>query len=192
MTEKHSSRPAPQWPSAITEQLIGLWDWLDINEEEEWWSPGFYELLGYEPGEIEPSLSAFKALLHPDDVDRTFAAVQAHFDDDVPYDVDYRLRTKSGEYRWFRARARVQRDERGKPRRMTGVIEDIHQRVLADAALRSQEARLSGIISSAMDAIITVDRDQHVVFFNEAAEKMFGCPGSSLEYPLIVPRPTDD
>ncbi|HYN15733.1 MAG TPA: PAS domain S-box protein [Terriglobales bacterium] len=60
-----------------------------------------------------------------------------------------------------------------------------------EAALSSQ-ARLAGIINSAMDAILTVDEQQHIVMFNPSAEKMFGCRtadviGQSLG--LFIPEP---
>ena len=43
-------------------------------------------------------------------------------------------------------------------------------------ALRAGEERLSRIIDSAMDAIITVDEQQRITMFNPSAEKMFQCP----------------
>jgi PAS domain S-box-containing protein len=56
------------------------------------------------------------------------------------------------------------------------ILRDITERVRAESLLARSEARLRGILDSAMDAIITVDESQHIVIFNSAAEAMFGCP----------------
>ncbi|HET9577961.1 MAG TPA: PAS domain-containing sensor histidine kinase [Usitatibacter sp.] len=58
----------------------------------------------------------------------------------------------------------------------TVILRDITERVRAEEMLARSEARLRGILDSAMDAIITVDERQHVVLFNHAAEIVFQCP----------------
>jgi PAS domain S-box-containing protein len=56
----------------------------------------------------------------------------------------------------------------------TVILRDVGERLRAETLLARSEARLRGILDSAMDAIITVDERQHVVLFNNAAETMFG------------------
>ena len=125
---------------AVRGSSDGLWDWPDLERNERWWSPRIYELLGYEDGEIELTDAGFLDLMPAEDQERVDRALQAHLEDNVPYEVEYRLRTKSGEYRWFRGRGQALRDADGWPTRMSGSVSDIHERQVATKEL---EARLS-------------------------------------------------
>jgi len=57
----------------------------------------------------------------------------------------------------------------------TVILRDVTERVRSEELLARSEARLRGILDSAMDAIITVDERQHIVLFNKSAEEVFGC-----------------
>jgi two-component system, cell cycle sensor histidine kinase and response regulator CckA len=61
---------------------------------------------------------------------------------------------------------------------MVAVVRDITERKQAEAALRDSEARLMGVVDSAMDGIVTIDDQERILVFNTAAEEMFGCPAA--------------
>jgi PAS domain S-box-containing protein len=62
---------------------------------------------------------------------------------------------------------------------------DVTERRRAEEALRDSGQRLQNIIESAMDAIITVDAEQRIVIFNQAASDMLRCPvAEALGQPL--------
>lgn len=114
----------------------GIWDWEDVTKDEEYWSPQFKKLLGYEDNEIKASYQEFQSHLHPDDVDRIKQEMKEHFEHNTPFNSECRLRKKSGEYCWFRAKATTVRDENNKPIRMVGSIRDITQRKAGEEKLR--------------------------------------------------------
>lgn len=81
--------------------------------------------------------------------------------------------------------------ETAQGRMVLGTVVDITERKEREEELRQKREQLSGIISSAMDAIISVDEGQRIVLFNTAAERMFHVPaeeafGKPLEQ--FIPR----
>ncbi len=76
----------------------------------------------------------------------------------------------------FPVEASISQFGEGEQKLYTVILRDITARMRAEELLERSEARLRGILDSAMDAIITVDERQHVVLFNAAAETVFGCP----------------
>ena len=152
----------------------GIWDWMDVAQDEEWWSPRFYELLGYAQGEISPSLTTFKSLLHPDDLEHTTIATQNHFEQNSPFDVVYRLRTKSEDYKWFRARGTALRDESGRPTRMAGSIQDITEAREQEEERQRLSDRLILAASSAGMGIWDWDISTNVLTWDATMYLLYG------------------
>jgi hypothetical protein len=75
----------------------------------------------------------------------------------------------------FPIEASISQHTEGDSKLFTVILRDVTQRVHAEEQLARSEARLRGILGSAMDSIITVDERQHIVLFNAAAELVFRC-----------------
>ena len=126
---------------AVAGSNDGIWDW-DVRTNEVYYAPRFKELLGFRDDEFDNSFAAFETALHPDDRQETLELVHRHLKDREPYDVEYRLSTKCGEYRWFRARGQAIWDETGQAIRMAGSLTDITERKQAEVALEQNAAEI--------------------------------------------------
>ncbi|PQP83845.1 histidine kinase [Paenibacillus sp. PCH8] len=101
-----------------------------VNPNNEfWWSPQFRKELGFKDEQDFPNVfSSWSSRLHPDDHDRTINEFARHMNDysgRTPYDLDYRLQRKDGEYRWYHAGGETIRDQDGVPLRVAGTIRDV-------------------------------------------------------------------
>ncbi|NUS39699.1 MAG: PAS domain-containing protein, partial [Lysobacter sp.] len=84
---------------------------------------------------------AWTALVHPDDRERAAARWRQSTATGEPYEVEYRLRGRDGDYRWVLGRGLPVRDEAGAILRWMGTCTDIHEHKLTlDALRRSREA----------------------------------------------------
>jgi PAS domain S-box-containing protein len=83
--------------------------------------------------------------------------------------------TAAGERRWLAwSLAPVEGEAGGGRVRVLGSATDVTHHRRTEEALRASEARFSGIVTLAADAIVSVDDAQRVVLFNRGAEGLFG------------------
>jgi len=134
----------------------GLWDW-NLVTGEIYRSTRWNQMLGFQEGELKGDDKVFLSRLHPEDVERVEAARQAHFDRREPYRVEFRLKTKVGDYLWFLARGQAEWDAQGKPVRMTGTITDITARKVVEQALEESERKFRAVFEQAAVGVAVID-----------------------------------
>ena len=139
------------------------------------WSDGFYRILGYEPGSVEPSMEAFFARVHPDDAERLAEAHAAAHEGAVP-DEEWRiLRADTGELRYLRGTAHVNRNAtEGQPLRMVGALMDVTQAKLS--ALRDERALVTMRVAERLAKMgsFVVDLDPMQTEWSEGLYEMAG------------------
>ncbi|MEO7520533.1 MAG: PAS domain S-box protein, partial [Gemmatimonas sp.] len=163
-----------RYAMVVRASSAGLWDWK-LGSNTVFYSSRFKEMLGYTDDEFTNDVELFTQALHPDDrlafqraLDRHFAAPGSTFD------MEYRLRTRSGTYRWINARGQAVWDEHGHPTRMTGSVIDVTDRRMATDALRESEERFRLLSKATNDAIRDWDLVTDTLWWNDAYFSLFG------------------
>ena len=116
-----------------------------VGSDELYVSDRFAELLGRLPSQIPRQRSRVLEWIHPDDRQRFDADNEAGLAHLGRWTTNYRLLCSDGDYRWFREHAVAERDATGQVR-VTGVIADIHEQVLAHEQLEHHQDRLEGLV----------------------------------------------
>lgn len=131
------------------------------------------EMLGLPDTMIQHPVQDFFDLVHPADLPRTRAAIEASVNNDSYYTAEFRIRHAEGHYLWGHDRGHVVgRDEEGKPTRMVGAIVDITQRKFAEQSLKESEARFRQLFESSPDAVFIMEGNTFVDA-NLGAARMF-------------------
>ena len=140
----------------------GLWDW-DMRSDQVFYSQRWKAMLGYHADELEPDLSTWQRLVHPDDGLQAMAMIQDYVAGKRDnFEIEFRMLHKDGHWVHILARGYLERDDAGKPLRLAGTHVDISER-------KSQEA------------LLLQDREQQTVL-REMLE--FVVKGGSLEQTL--------
>ena len=117
--------------------LDGLWYWDLEQPENEWMSPRFWTILGYDPDTKQHMPDEWQDLIFKADLETAIDNFNKHCKDpDHPYDQVVRYRHQDGSVVWIRCRGIVIRDEKGKPIRMLGAHTDLTKQKKAEEALK--------------------------------------------------------
>ena len=155
----------------------GIWEWKTKTGEADF-SPSYYTMLGYEPGEFPSSYNSWRQLLHPDDLEATEAAIQCATKERTSFSVEFRMKAKNGSWNWILSRGKaVELDTEGKIVRMVGTHKDISEQKQIEESLRMARS----IIDSANIGIYLIGSDSRIKEVNQKAADLLGYTKEDLE-----------
>lgn len=139
-----------RWQFALEAAGDGMWDW-NVPANTVFSSTRLKAMLGYSEDEIGTGLNEWSGRIHPKDMPRVMAELQAHLVGQIRlYVSEHRLQCKNGSYKWVLDRGLVvSRDTNGEPLRMVGTYVDITERKQAE-----------------------IEREQYFKFFNISSDLM--------------------
>jgi PAS domain S-box-containing protein len=159
--------------------LYGNWSWNPVTHTMTW-SKSLYAIHGIDPSGPPPSLELLSKLLTPESMQLLDRAMDEALVTGYLAEIELEFLRPDGTHRWARMFGEAIRDSAGHVSYVWGSSQDITDRKHMLAELHASQSRLKAIVDSAMDAIIAVNDQQLVLFFNAAAERMLGCPASEV------------
>jgi two-component system CheB/CheR fusion protein len=187
--ERHNSahaleRVETRLSHAVWGSSVGMWDHEIATDTLHWWND-WCERLDLESCSGPDHSARWVALIHPDDFCSFSGRYQALIEGRSEiYEAEYRMRTRSGTWRWITSRGRATlRDPLGRAIGTAGVTIDIDARKRVELALRDSEARLrtqAVILETMREGVVLAALDGRIEFTNPAFDLMFGRNSAEL------------
>ena len=149
---------------------LGHWYW-NIKTNEVTFNPLKVTTLGYEINEIPEKVTYqfFTDKLHPEDYPKAMDAMRNHIHGKADvYEVEYRIRTKDGRYRWYYDRGKItQYDASQKPLMLAGIVFDITEKKETQMELEHKNRILAEM--SSMDGLTKISNHRTLIAHLQAA-----------------------
>lgn len=168
---------------AIEGAREGMWDW-DIRTGKLHFNDYQFKMLGYEAGKIDPKADDFIEMVHPNDLEKTKERLIKHLKGETDYyENEYRIKTKSGEWKWLLVHGRVvDRDVNGRAIRAIGTHVDIHESKVTEQALIESQQTLANLMANIPGMVYRSKMDDGFtpLFVSEGSKALFGIPPESF------------
>ncbi|RAW01372.1 PAS domain-containing sensor histidine kinase [Pseudochryseolinea flava] len=145
-----------------------------VNDKSIYANRNARTLMGYTPEEIDRlGVDFTRTVTHPDDIDNF--EKWTNEPDNVVKETQYRMRTKSGQWRWFISRDTVfKRDEKGFVTQIIGIAQDITERKQSEEQLRQREKSYHELFDTVREGIFILNLDGTFADVNKGACAMYG------------------
>jgi PAS domain S-box-containing protein len=153
----------------------------DRNWTMKFVSEGCEDLTGYTPEEIiDNELVSYGDLILEKDRRFVWDEVEENLEDQEPFELEYRIKTKGGEVKWVWERGRGLYSRDGELKNIQGFVSDVTERKNMETALRKSEKKFRSYVENAPVGVYVVDGDTRYVEVNEAATEMTGYSRTEL------------
>jgi PAS domain S-box-containing protein len=161
---------------------VGTWDW-DVPNDLVTADARFAELYGVDPkiASAGAPIGVFFKNIHPDDLERSQAAIEEAMRSGELFSAEYRLMQPDGSVRWVAAHGRSTIAPDGTCLRFPGVSFDISELKRSEAALRESEARFRAITNSIDQMIWSTRPDGYHDYYNQRWYDFTGVPEGSTD-----------
>ncbi|WP_321491352.1 PAS domain S-box protein [uncultured Desulfobacter sp.] len=144
-------------------------------------SENVHKILGFTPEEMTADSFRFSELIHPGERSRVVEEAIGYIESDaVNYELNFRLRNRSGEYRWFYDHTQLVRDETGKIIRLNSYLFDQTDQKQMEEALRISEQKARAILDTSFQLFGMLDLDGTLIDLNQTVLDLNGLPKSEV------------
>lgn len=151
----------------------GFWDW-SIGDNRVAVSGSLHAMLGFDAGALNGDVGSLLALVHPDDHDRFMRAARQLAAGEINvFEGEFRLRCKSGGYRWMLSRSKTIRVG-AHPARVVGALSDIHLRKLAEDERLRQAERMALALRAGGVGTFELDVESGGVVWDDRVYELLG------------------
>ena len=155
---------------------MGAWSW-DLKSNSLSCSEQLGPVFGLPPGNGFRTPEELVEAVHSADRDRFACAITEGRENGTSFRIEFRTIWPHGSLHWVECRSDFIRDAQGVPQRGAGFAMDITERKRVEDGLRESEETVRTLAASAQDAILMLDNDENIAFWNAAAERIFGFSG---------------
>ena len=184
--------------SVNTSTHLGLWKCLydENGDQSVFYSDEFRRMLGFSRQELPDEMDSLSKVIHPDDIEKAYAAFGAAAGDKsgrTKYDIEFRILTRSGDYKWFHAYGECLRYPNGNPREFLGTFSDIDEQKRSALIFEHDSRRQKAVELMMLEGSWSMDLTKYAIddpnspmVFSDQFKKILGYTPGTSDFPDIM------